>query len=477
MSFFIHTLFTVGLLWMTLYFWRQLPLREGETKAGRLRRFVVWTGEGVGLPVLFWFVINLGLSRWTPPLLSEVDYIKREAGINGVPWFWPAVGVCSPGMSVIASYWAALSLLAMLWRIRASTQDRLGFKITAVVWGGLMLPVCAVVVLVGGWTATGFALVVWLAPVVRGTLRDMVPTKRTPGYAQAIAKIKFGKYSEAEWEVIKQLEQCESDFNGWMMLAELYAVQFNDLKQAVQTVSDLCEQPDITPSDACVALHRLADWYLQMHNDPQGARRCMEAISKRYPNTHLDKMARLRLNRIPQTAEEWIEQQRNRPLPLPTRHDELPEKDELDAAGIELIRQHANSLSQQLSQDPNNVLVREEFARTLARLGELQPAIDQVDLLLDMEGQLATRRAEWMSLKAAWLLKLSPGHPEVLNLSRRIIQEFPHSAQAVAAQRRIFLVEEQARMDHHGPRKKRPRIVIRLDEAAKQTHEGPKCQN
>ena len=40
-----------------------------------------------------------------------------------------------------------------------------------------------------------------------------------PMYARAIARMKFGKYSEAELEIIRELEKCEDDFEGWMMLA------------------------------------------------------------------------------------------------------------------------------------------------------------------------------------------------------------------------------------------------------------------
>jgi len=85
-----------------------------------------------------------------------------------------------------------------------------------------------------------------------------------------------------------------------------------------------------------------------------------------------------------------------------------------------------------------------------------------------MEGQMTTRRAEWMGLKAAWMLKRSPQDPAVQDVLRRIIQDFPHSAQAMAAQRRIFLLNEQARVAKYAAKKKKPRIVIRLDSGPQQ---------
>src|SRR5436853_4352969 len=81
-----------------------------------------------------------------------------------------------------------------------------------------------------------------------------------PMYARAIARIKFGKYTEAEWEIIRELEKAENDFEGWMMLAELYANQFTDLAEAERTILEICDQPKLSPSQLSVALHKLADW-------------------------------------------------------------------------------------------------------------------------------------------------------------------------------------------------------------------------
>ncbi|MCU0770498.1 MAG: hypothetical protein MUE94_01840 [Verrucomicrobia bacterium] len=463
MSFFVHALFMGSLVWLTLHFQRRLPLREDETEAVRVRAFLEWAGQGVAVPMGGWFLANLGLASWLPPFLPEVDVAKNAGG----PWFWKALGLASPGMSVIASYWSAVSLAGMLWTIRAGTEHPADFNSTALVWSVFMLPVSALALWVGGASAAGLAVVIWLAPVVRATLPVMTSPKRTPSYAQAIARIKFGKYAEAEWEVLRELEQCENDFNGWMMLAELYAVHFHDFQQAEQTVNDLCAQPDLSPSDACVALHRLADWHLQLRNDPQGARRCLEVICQRYPGTHLDRMARLRLNRIPPTAEEWLEQQQAKPVHLPALHDDWAEPGIHDEAGMDRARTRAEVLSHTLTRNPDDTGAREEFARALGRLGKLDAAIEQVDLLLAMDGQPPARRAEWMGLKAAWTLQQSTKDPAGRELLQRILIEFPDSPQALAARRRILLMDEQSRVAKYAARRKPPKIVIRVDDPAR----------
>lgn len=456
----LHTLFMATFVGMTRHFWRQIPLEEDEVDSERLRDFIAWSCKGVGVPVLLWFLLNLGLTSWLPPYLSAVDDAKNSGGF----WLGTALTVVSPAMSVIVSYWAAISFLTMVRMIWQRTEDRGGFRTTLLVWGCFMIPVSAVILLIGGWAAAGFAVVVWLAPVVKGAIPSMEKTKRAPSYSQAIAKMKFGKYAEAELEVVEELERCENDFNGWMMLAELYAVHFRDFKQAEQTVIDLCDQPEIKPSDACVALHRLADWFLQLQNDPQGARRCMEAISKRHPNTHLDRMARVRLKSIPHTPEELADEHQRTTYHLPALHDELDEPTEIQSVDAEAVRNRAELLSQKLARDPNDAHAREEFSRSLVLMDKRDAAIDQLDLLLEMEGQPANRRAEWTGLKANWVSQRDPKDPEVRKLLEHIVQQFPETPQALAARRRILLMDEQIRLAKYAGKRPKPRFVVRLDE-------------
>src|SRR5258708_20345946 len=107
-----------------------------------------------------------------------------------------------------------------------------------------------------------------------------------PMYSRAIARIKFGKYSEAEIEIIHQLEKAEDDFDGWMMLAELYARNFNDLPEAEKTVLEVCDHRKTTPTQLSIALHRLADWHLNLAGDPETAHRALQVICDRLPGTH-----------------------------------------------------------------------------------------------------------------------------------------------------------------------------------------------
>jgi len=235
-------------------------------------------------------------------------------------------------------------------------------------------------------------------------------------YARAVAKMKFGKYTEAEWEIIRELERCEDDFEGWMMMAELYANHFHDLAEAEQTVLEICDQPKTTTSQLSIALHRLADWHLKFAEDPDAARRALQIICDRLGGTHLAHMAQLRINQLPATADELHEQHSARPIPLPALGDNL---DEPPAAGSEVDYDQAVEMAtacvERLKQDPNNVPAREKLARIFCeRLNQAELGIEQMTQLLGMPDQPEAKRAEWLSATAAWHIKylqdLDTGH-------------------------------------------------------------------
>jgi hypothetical protein len=200
-----------------------------------------------------------------------------------------------------------------------------------------------------------------------------------------------------------------------------------------------------------------------LRKDPVAARRCMEAISKRYAGTHLDKMAMLRRNRIPETAEDLAEQERAKTFHLPALHDELDSPGHETEVDLTEARQRAEALSHRLTRDPNDVDARAEFARVLCQLGQPDQASAQLDLLLDLEGQPPGRRAEWLALKVAWLRREHPADPRLREWLERLVREFPDTPQELAALRQIHLMDEQARVQRFAQQKPKPKIVIRID--------------
>jgi hypothetical protein len=412
-----------------------------------LKPLLIWFGKGVVLPALLWAIMNVGVSLELQPFIPEVQAMKNEGG----PWFAEFLHFFGDGFFVIASYWAAGTLGWTILQAGKGLEGESWSDFRALCWSstlGLCLPAIGMLYL-GGWELSGMAAFMMLAPIA-GYAPEILRTKQSPPmYARAVAKMKFGKYNEAETAIISELEKREDDFEGWMMLAELYATQFNDMPEAEQTVLEICDQPRTTPSQVAIALHRLADWYLKHTEDPEPARRALQMLADRMPHTHLARMALLRINQLPRTKEDLRDQRTPSAVPLPALGDRLDEAEETPTMSHQEAAQLANLCVEKLNQDPDYVPAREKLGRLLAEnLGRTEQGIEQLTLLLDISGQPDAKRADWLATIAAWHLKYLHDTERAKFLLEKLIQEFPQSAQALAAQRRLRLLQTAALQNH-----------------------------
>lgn len=420
-------------------------LTPQHRKRQQVQWLMGWFIKGLALPLLLWMVMNIGISWNLQPFMPEI----QAAQIAGDPWIFEFLGYVGCGFFIVGTYWTALTLVWVLIVAGRNLEgDALSdFKalcMTSVI--GMILPAAGITYL-GGWPIVGMAVASMLAPIAGYAPSILRTQKMPPMYARAVAKMKFGKYSEAEWMIIQELEKSEDDFEGWMMLAELYANQFNDLTEAEQTILEICDQRRTTPSQVSIALHRLADWYLKIAQDPDAARRALQTICDRLPGTHLARMAGLRLSQLPQNAQELREQQTASPIPLPALGDQLDEPAPLE---MEMDRhkaaEMANACAEKLKLDPNNVQAREKFARILTeRLYKPDLGIEQITLLLNMPEQTEAKRAEWLGTIAAWHLRYRQDPDTGRNILERVVREFPNSPQALVARRRIRLMDTELR--------------------------------
>jgi hypothetical protein len=254
--------------------------------------------------------------------------------------------------------------------------------------------------------------------------------------------------------VIQQLEKREDDVEGWMMLAELYANQFGDLAEAERTIGWLCDQSSVTALQISMAYHRLADWQLKLCDNPAAAKRALEEISRRLPDTHLAKMARLRQQHLPASRQEWLEQKDPKKIALPALTGELEAP--APGPGTKLNRSDALSLANEcvdrLKRNPNDVPAREKLARLFTEeLDKADLGIEQLDLLLGMPGQPEQKQAEWLSLSAAWHFRYRHDRAVTRQILERLVHEWSQTPQAFAAQRWLNLLEMEDRMQRTSP--------------------------
>jgi len=433
--------FAAMLVLLAREYWLRLFETEGPTAH---QQFLLWTCKGLVVPIVVWILINCGFVPGMPILVPEIA-LTQSRGSN---WIQPLARSCAPVLVITGSYWAAITFGWLQALIAARVQDRGEFRGQVVFWSALLLPVAGLIFYLLGPGGLGLALLVWLLSSVHLTLPLALKKSLAPSYARAVARMKFGKYKDAEREVLVELEKSADNVEGWMMLADLYANHFNDLPEADRTIRELCSQPNILAIQVSLALHRLADWHLNLAQDPASARNALEDICRRLPGTHFARMARQRIDRLPATREELREQQKTKIFKLPALSDELEEAqvDPPTAGNPREATAQADRLVERLRRDPNDAEAREQFATILAeRLGEADLAIEQLDLLLAMPDQRVRKSAEWLARSAAWQLKYRHDPVAARVRLERLVREFPQTTQAFAAQRRLNLMDVDER--------------------------------
>jgi hypothetical protein len=421
-----------------------LRLFPEDQREPMLRGLVPWFIKGLLVPILVWAVMNVGISWELAPFMPQV----QRALNRGQGWAAAYLTWCGVGLFIVCSYWCPVTLGWLLAKaeLLISKEGRKDFRHLCLACSlGLGIP-AIILFRLGGWPLLGLAATIVVAPLAGYAPSILFAPKTRPMYARAVARMKFGKYSDAEWEIINQLEKCEDDFEGWMMLADLYANHFHDLDEAERTLLELCDQPHVTPSQLSIALHRLADWYLKLAEDPDAARRALQVICDRLAGTHLARMAQLRMRQLPRSVEELRDQHSSKPVPLPALGDSLDQAPPPPDSDTD--RRHAaeeaNACVARLKEDPDNATVREKLARLFAEhLDQPDLGIEQVLLLLDMPDQPELKRAEWLGLAAAWQLRYREDEEAGRKLLQRLIHEFPDTPQALAARRRVRLLDQK----------------------------------
>ncbi len=421
--------------------WGRLP----KTQAADLRRWLrQWVIKGLATPLALWLICNSDFSESFPPILGQI-----QAAAPGLATFQAWLDAAGTGLLVISSFWAAVTLGWLLVVIGQQVEDRRLFKGAVVGWSIFLLPLAALVLFGFGAAAAGVAGVVWLAPVAQSVIPLAFHARTGPAYHLATAKMHRDKYKEAEEAVLEELEKEENDFNGWFLLAELYANHFGDLAGAGRIIRETCAQPSTNASQVCLAFNQLADWQLNLANDPAAAHNALEEICRRYPDTHMARMARRRLLQLPASREEVIARRTPKSFRLPALGDSLdraavapasPSERKADAA-------RANDCVRKLQADPDNMAAREELARLLAeRLDQAGAALEQMDLLLNMPQASDDQAAEWMGLRAAWQIKYLGDLQKGRETMEQLIRRYPQSSQAFAARRRINLMDLEAKI-------------------------------
>jgi hypothetical protein len=267
-----------------------------ETRAHeREQRLLGWFAKGVLIPIAIWIGFNFVLAPGHVVSMDDIVVSKMKTA----DWVYVLCWLTLPAALVAGSFWAAATLSWLVVHLVANTDSRREILGAGIFWGLLLFPIAGIVLYYfGGWYAGGVAMLVVLTPVLRDLLALGTPRDLAPAYSRAIERIKGGKYAAAEMEVIRQLQRREDDFEGWMLLAQLYAKHFGDLAEAERTVREVCRQKTLTKTEYCNAFLQLADWHLNIGKDGNAAFRVWMEICETYPHSQAADVARRKINEL-----------------------------------------------------------------------------------------------------------------------------------------------------------------------------------
>lgn len=262
-----------------------------------------------------------------------------------------------------------------------------------------------------------------------------------PMYSIAEAKRKKGLYHEALWEVQSQLARFPHDLAAQLMMAEIQALDLQDLEGAALTVHRLCAQKCHPPAAIAGALNQLADWRLKLAQDTEGARSALEEVIARLPDSP---WAHAALQRVAHLAspDKLLEAHDRRPIHMAPSVQDLglqkgPSAPPPGPSGGERTQE----LVRHLTEFPDDDESREELAILYARhYARLDLAVLELEQLISQSHISPKVVARWLNLLADFQLQLAGDEDAARAALQRIIDTFPsHSVAEIARQRQSVL--------------------------------------
>jgi len=230
----IGALICIGSFFLVLFdFQQHLP----EAQRPKFQRWLlIWAARGLFAPVLIWILFDGAIFDFLPTFTPTIEY-DVLAGNH----FSAICDIATLALFLVGSYWAAVTSIWLLTALGQRTEHPELFKQLVVQWSLFLGPVVVLMIHSFGWRFAGTVVTLWMLPILQRVLHLKPEQKIKPIYSHALAKLHFDKHAEAEAAVLEELEKCENDFEGWLLLAELYANHFNDLSGAEAIIRETCD--------------------------------------------------------------------------------------------------------------------------------------------------------------------------------------------------------------------------------------------
>ncbi|HVM50617.1 MAG TPA: tetratricopeptide repeat protein [Candidatus Acidoferrum sp.] len=268
------------------------------------------------------------------------------------------------------------------------------------------------------------------------------PPDPHPTYSIAQARQKKGQYLEAIAEIRKQLDRFPTDVEGQLLLAQVQAEDLKDLPAAELTIQHFCDQPGHASQNVVFALFSLADWQLKVGQDREAARRALQQILDRYPESEFAPGAAHRLAHLdnpemvfnPEDHRKYLVAEGDQHIGL------LPSSRHLVPVGKD-PQQQAEEYVKHLEQHPLDTDAREKLAVIYAdHYNRLDLATDQLEQLIQDPAVPAKFVVQWLNLLADLQIRSGATYETVRETLERIVDRDPNLAAAEMARHRIALL-------------------------------------
>jgi TolA-binding protein len=295
--------------------------------------------------------------------------------------------------------------------------------------------------------ATGILLAILWTPQIASIMMspitkwydggDEEPEVR-PLYSMATAQRNRGNYDRAIAEIYRQLQRFPNDYQGYLLLAEVYADELQDLDEAQKTIEHILTIPELPPKNAAYALTRLADWLVQYRSDLEGARALFQRIIDSFPNTV---EAQLAAQRIAHQAspEDLADMHDPRVIRLEHHEERIGLQGRVvQAPAAESAGATAQRYVDQLREHPLDNETREKLAQLYAdEYQRLDLAAGELEQLISAPNQLPKQVAHWLNLLADFQIRLNGDVDAARRTLQRIGERYPDSAAANTARVRM----------------------------------------
>jgi tetratricopeptide (TPR) repeat protein len=256
-----------------------------------------------------------------------------------------------------------------------------------------------------------------------------------------------GKFDEAIQEVRKQLNRFPTDYEGWMLLAEIYGKNLKDNISAQDCLEEILRQSGHTARNVSYTLNRSADWHLELSSDREAARAALEEIIRRFPETEYSHAASQRLAHL--TTDQMLSGNRERPTIHLTRREEYIGLEGKVADPRFLVEEPATraaALVEHLAAYPDDVEAREKLATLYAdEYARMDLARDQIELLIATPGVTQKEIAHWLNLLVDFHLRVDHDRLAAEAALRRVTELFPNTAVAGLANSRLAHLDGEFR--------------------------------